>query len=523
MADKKISELGTASVINNGDNIELSQDTGNGLVSLKATILALATKMLTAINFTSALTTTDKTVIGAINEVAQGGGGGGTDVIADDFDSTSTYAVGDYCIYEGSLYKCTTAVTTAGDWDSSDWTETLVMDEVEQGGGGGGAGHTIIDENGNSMTARAGLQFVGGANVSDDSTNNKTIVDLASAGGIDGVFIDINNLIKDDFILNGESNTWTATEDCILTGILIAMASNSSANISVGNDIYVFVTYQSSKGEGLYLPVKKGQTITYKAKTGSKMEAYGIQTGTTHSKFQPVIYSTEEREIGVWTDGKPLYQKTVQLASNMTVSSTWNDMTFSSPISNVETVVQAIMNSGTPFGFSSSYMRFRANDGKIQVQTKDGGTVTFNATWVFTLQYTKTTDTAGSGTWTPSGIPSVHYSTEEQVIGTWIDGSTLYEKTITIASLPSDTEEVEYIVSSETINLIGYEGYVIFSSGNKASLPYTTVSPTVTSVDDIKRAMINTQINGNGKFWVRCGQDRSNCSAVVTVKYTKSS
>ena len=66
MADKKISELSTASEIKNSDNIELSQDTGNGLVSLKATILALATKILTNINFTSVLTTTDKTITGAI-------------------------------------------------------------------------------------------------------------------------------------------------------------------------------------------------------------------------------------------------------------------------------------------------------------------------------------------------------------------------------------------------------------------------------------------------------------------------
>lgn len=30
------------------------------------------------------------------------------------------------------------------------------------------------------------------------------------------------------------------------------------------------------------------------------------------ANVQPVIYSLEEREIGVWTDGKPLYQKTIQ-------------------------------------------------------------------------------------------------------------------------------------------------------------------------------------------------------------------
>lgn len=80
MADKKISEMETASVINNDDNLELSHSVNGGFTSVKASILAIATKILTAINFTSALETQDKTVLGAINEVAQGGGGGGSDV-----------------------------------------------------------------------------------------------------------------------------------------------------------------------------------------------------------------------------------------------------------------------------------------------------------------------------------------------------------------------------------------------------------------------------------------------------------
>lgn len=80
MADKKISEMATASAVDSDDNIELSHSVNGGFTSVKASILAIATKILTAINFTSALETTNKTVIGAINEVAQGGGGGGSDV-----------------------------------------------------------------------------------------------------------------------------------------------------------------------------------------------------------------------------------------------------------------------------------------------------------------------------------------------------------------------------------------------------------------------------------------------------------
>lgn len=108
MADKKISELTTASEIKNGDNIELSQDTGSGLVSLKATILAIANKIVSNINFTSALQTNNKTITGAINEVAQGGGGGGSSTLAGltDVDiDTTTLDDGQFLVFNGTSEK----------------------------------------------------------------------------------------------------------------------------------------------------------------------------------------------------------------------------------------------------------------------------------------------------------------------------------------------------------------------------------------------------------------------------------
>lgn len=47
--------------------------------------------------------------------------------LADRYDATSTYAVGDYCIYGGQLYKCTTAISTAEAWDSTHWTATDIF------------------------------------------------------------------------------------------------------------------------------------------------------------------------------------------------------------------------------------------------------------------------------------------------------------------------------------------------------------------------------------------------------------
>jgi hypothetical protein len=50
--------------------------------------------------------------------------------IAPAFSASSTYAVGDYVTREGLLYKCTTAVTTAGAWNAANWSAVAVTDEM---------------------------------------------------------------------------------------------------------------------------------------------------------------------------------------------------------------------------------------------------------------------------------------------------------------------------------------------------------------------------------------------------------
>lgn len=54
----------------------------------------------------------------------------------DEYDNTSTYAEGDYCIYNNKMYKCTTEISTAEDWTVAHWTETSIVEEIDNGGGG---------------------------------------------------------------------------------------------------------------------------------------------------------------------------------------------------------------------------------------------------------------------------------------------------------------------------------------------------------------------------------------------------
>ena len=42
-----------------------------------------------------------------------------------------TYAVGDYCIYENALYKCSTAISSAEEWTAGHWTKTTIAAELK--------------------------------------------------------------------------------------------------------------------------------------------------------------------------------------------------------------------------------------------------------------------------------------------------------------------------------------------------------------------------------------------------------
>lgn len=72
-----------------------------------------------------------------MDKIDQIGGGSANQNIAEDYDDTLTYSVGDYVIYNGLLYKCDTAVSTAEAFDPTKWTHVVVTDEMGSGGGSG--------------------------------------------------------------------------------------------------------------------------------------------------------------------------------------------------------------------------------------------------------------------------------------------------------------------------------------------------------------------------------------------------
>ena len=68
---------------------------------------------------------TNKELTDAVNNIDMS-------VVSDEYDSTLTYSVGDYCIYNNTLYECITTVTVPEVFDSTKWRATNVGAELNK-------------------------------------------------------------------------------------------------------------------------------------------------------------------------------------------------------------------------------------------------------------------------------------------------------------------------------------------------------------------------------------------------------
>jgi hypothetical protein len=273
-------------------------------------------------------------------------------------------------------------------------------------------------------------------------------------GNVYGAFIDTNRVITSGSY--SSSYSYTATEDCYLFFTFGGTTSSSGKLYLDGNLIrYIFVnTSDNNYGDGIYL--KKGQTAEVQSPQAGTFQyiVYGLTQGT-ESIFTPIIYSETERVVGIWRDNKPLYQRTW---TGLNVTPAYNSWTNVIPNDvDIETLVnwEALSNAdyknlngtGIEWQVYGGYVRAEYNQ-NVNVRTIE----------VLTLQYTKTTDVAGSGNWNTDGVPTHHYSTSEQVIGKWVNGKPLYEISISIAGVSIPTNGTVTVYTDSVINLRHAEG-----------------------------------------------------------------
>ena len=223
------------------------------------------------------------------------------------------------------------------------------------------------------------------------------------------------------------------------------------------------------------------------------------------------LYSTDEKMIGVWIDGKPLYQKTVDcgaLPNN-------NTKTVNHNISDIDVIVHyyGIAQNGDTF-FTLPYVHKStvgaqvsvvALKSEVQIQTGSDRSA-FTKSYV-TLQYTKTTDSAisiGSDT---------DYSTTEKIIGTWVDGKPLYQKTVDCGALPNNSSKATAHNISNMDVCVGLDGMAIDSSSGEF-LPIPNAHKQ-TFASQIQTACNRTNV------YIMTGSDQTRFNGYITIRYTK--
>lgn len=172
--DKKLSEFSTAQSIS-GNDLEMlavvDQESATGFSSRRVTAQSKAEAYLNAFYFPLLLNTTAKNIVGAINELAAGGGGSATIMTG---TTAPTSSQGE----NGNLYVQYTA-GTGGAEDTVDAMFIKLDDEwceISTGGGGSGIGTKLTG------TLEAGTTSV---TFSDAAITTSSLIDVYTSSGIE--------------------------------------------------------------------------------------------------------------------------------------------------------------------------------------------------------------------------------------------------------------------------------------------------------------------------------------------------
>lgn len=112
MVGQRINDLALASSVD--VDMNFIADTGEGTKKVPAGVLVK--KVLNNANAGSAA---DASEVGKFMRS-----------VAAEYDAAATYEVGDYCLYNNVIYRCTTAVETPGAFNSAYWLAVSIANEL---------------------------------------------------------------------------------------------------------------------------------------------------------------------------------------------------------------------------------------------------------------------------------------------------------------------------------------------------------------------------------------------------------
>ena len=243
-----------------------------------------------------------------------------------------------------------------------------------------------------------------------------------------------------------------------------------------------------------------------------------IVASTNNSEY----YTTDEKVVGVWTDGKPLYQKVIVGTLPTTVGS-YGDAPIDVSTLNIETIANfkgattsATDNYQFPLVFttgsnsvSTASVCYDTNNGVLHLRnnfsTWNGGSMRI------ILQYTKTTDTANSAIATPGAydinFPNTWPANTEVYFGNGVYG---YRAT---GTTPSSSTRVNYLIVQNVTNILSTGGCVTNTSGYRVKSG--AFVDTTNYFGDVYWA------GDNKYFYTVYSSDYRNCPYDVWFTYTK--
>lgn len=153
--------------------------------------------------------------------------------IAADYNSSAQYVVGEFCMYDGKLYKCTTNITTPEAWNAGHWTQvtvgTSLYDKVDKVSGKGLSANDFTDalkDKLDNIASGAQVNVIDGVKVdgvalTPDGNKDVDIVGKANQSSIANAYSTTTNYVRGDYVmyqntlykcLQATTGTWDATK-----------------------------------------------------------------------------------------------------------------------------------------------------------------------------------------------------------------------------------------------------------------------------------------------------------------------
>ena len=615
MADKKISELDLALLINDDAEFPFSQDNAGEPTTFKGRITQLGTKIAEDMTFSN-LQTASKKLVGAINELLSLG----SPIIIGTTAPTSSIGA------DGNIYVQYTAGTGGAD-DEVDGIYVKIDDAWCEISTGGGSGTTDYEDLSNKPQVNS-VELVGNKSLDDLGIMPASLSKTASGSLVhitDGADnIPVKSLTSEIVAVQSGSGTPSPSNPRAISGFDNGVVS--VCGINLWDEVWELGTLNTTTGANAsattrirsknYIPVRPNTTYTFRQGTASgqttgracyydanqtfisstsyfpsETETFnGVATFTTpnnacYMRFSPssgygttygndisINYPSSDTDYHAYngntytfTFGQTVYGGHFDNKGNLVVThkvTTIDDLSFSYESGNTRfvTSISDLKSVGvrlTPFVTSVFYS---VDDGRPIADLPDNSIYSSNTTTVYIkcLSYTdpvafKTaftgvkivypiepitlaitsqdiptllgeniifsncgdvevnyyTDKAGEiaeVAKATASTPLHNYSTDEHIVGTWIDGSTIYER---VFDLGSDVSIANDTLTDTTIDASNMNK-IIYSAGQ-----YSTGVTLYPLMANINNNIIRLQSDRNGNVGASV--------RYVILQYTKSS